>query len=558
MDKYKFESDIDNKEEQKKSNIRLFSREKSKDSSTSGSSAFSSILSKKKPKPERKKKNWDIKKQPKLTSSKSQPSANGKQPNRRSSSVDSSPTSPPQWLTGRKTAGSCPGSPTYSAIAHSPPKVMSKSDIEKTYYNVQTWSNVMTSPPPSKDNAGDDLYGPLVKPKPSQPSHQEEESIVPQEEDGQVDLHLFPGGSPEIHRIHLKVKPSLASRSSSLESQGHGTPSHKLQSKRSSQPVGQGNIDVKGQGHHAVVGHQGQIIPSHPVQGHQHKTDSTGQGHQKVVTSHQGQIHQTVVSHPGLQTASSQPVSTLPVRERAGPPSNPVAVEKGQSSNNSPRSPRTPPPKPQRSSSANSSPALPKRMFFPQSSGKGTDQPKRSNTYTDPRSRHYVNLNYSHVLDHTGVQLQQYQGHQVQGRQSQGHSGKLPMENVYDDVYASRTVYQTKSLGRNVDSSHMKSGNKKEYDYGDYSSNTSPRRHVSRVEGHTRSVKEPTYGYVHVMSGSSTRHSSISSPESSPEVLRHHMQTRSLPPQHIMVVGESKHSCCVYVVSQTLMLCLCC
>lgn len=165
------QTSLDNKDSPKKGGKNSANKDNKKDG------GVLSLLGKKK-KPARQKKAQELKRQSRVPMKDS--SAIGK----RYGSVDTSPSSPP-WYTGRNStrtvAGSCPNSPMMSSYEGPKGNVMSKSAFEAFW------------------NGPEPLFDPTQGPK------EYKKDLSPEEETGSVDVHLKPGGDPQVHRIQLRV-----------------------------------------------------------------------------------------------------------------------------------------------------------------------------------------------------------------------------------------------------------------------------------------------------------------------------------------------------------------
>ncbi|XP_021357319.1 serine/arginine repetitive matrix protein 2-like isoform X3 [Mizuhopecten yessoensis] len=169
---YKQPASVDNKDSPKKRAKNLTNKDGKKDG------GVLSLLGKKK-KPARQKKPQELKRQSHVLATDS--SAIGK----RYGSVDSSPTSPPWRGSGRgsvrTSVGSCPNSPMMTGYQGPKGNMMSKSAFEAFW------------------NGPEPLFDPTKGPK------EYKKDLSPESEIGNKDLHLKPGGSPEVHRIQLRV-----------------------------------------------------------------------------------------------------------------------------------------------------------------------------------------------------------------------------------------------------------------------------------------------------------------------------------------------------------------
>ncbi|XP_033762606.1 uncharacterized protein LOC117344066 [Pecten maximus] len=174
MDNYIYKQpSVDNKDSPKKGTKNSANKESKKDG------GVLSLLGKKK-KPARQKKAQELKRQSRVLTTDSS-SAIGK----RYGSVDCSPTSPP-WRgagrgSGRTSIGSCPNSPMMTGYQGPKANIMTKSAFEAFW------------------NGPEPLFDPTQGPK------EYKKELSPESETGNKDIHLKPGGSPEVHRIQLRV-----------------------------------------------------------------------------------------------------------------------------------------------------------------------------------------------------------------------------------------------------------------------------------------------------------------------------------------------------------------
>ncbi|XP_069111141.1 serine/arginine repetitive matrix protein 2-like isoform X4 [Argopecten irradians] len=177
MDSYIYKQpSVDNKTDSPKKSAKNSTNKESKKDG-----GVLSLLGKKK-KPARQKKAQELKRQGRVPSADSS-STIGK----RYGSVDASPTSPP-WRgagrggqPGRPSMGSCPNSPMMTAYQGPKGNIMTKSAFEAFW------------------NGPEPLFDPTQGPK------EYKKDLSPESETGSKDIHLKPGGSPEVHRIQLRV-----------------------------------------------------------------------------------------------------------------------------------------------------------------------------------------------------------------------------------------------------------------------------------------------------------------------------------------------------------------